>query len=62
MKIIDESYSTFVNAEIISLKSYKQSRKRLSFSFRDGKDNQDVFAFVSLKNENLNDENGLRIL
>lgn len=64
MKIIDENYSTFLNEEILSLPSYNESTKKLSFSFRDGKENQDVFAYASLKKDDVQGfkGHGVRIL
>ena len=49
MKIIDSNYCDFPNAQILGLPSYIEASKRLSFSFRDGEPNQDIFAYASLK-------------
>lgn len=62
MKIVDESYCSFANEEILSLDSYLESSKRMSFSFRDGKDNQRIFAYASLKKDEINGKIGCRIL
>ena len=62
MKIVDEPYCSFANEEILSLDSYLESSKRMSFSFRDGKDNQRIFAYASLKKDEINGKIGCRIL
>lgn len=49
MKIVDSNYSDFLNVSILELPSYLESSKRLSFSFRDGESNQEIFAYASLK-------------
>lgn len=49
MKIVDSNYCNFLNVSILELPSYLESSKRLSFSFRDGEANQEIFAYASLK-------------
>lgn len=44
MKITDSSFNDFLNERILSLPSYLDSSKRMSFSFRDGKENQNFFC------------------
>ena len=62
MEIIGNSYLDFSTDEILTLKSYQEASKQMSFSFRD-ENNQHVFACVSLKKESLEkDGKGLRIL
>lgn len=62
MKITDSSFNDFLNERILSLPSYLDSSKRMSFSFRDGKENQNIFAYASLKDEAINGKKGCRIL
>ena len=62
MKIVDSSYNDFPNEQVLSLDSYVDSSKRMSFSFRDGKDNQSIFAYASLKKEIIDGKAGCRIL
>lgn len=62
MRIVDSSYNDFPNGQVLSLESYADSSKRMSFSFRDGKENQSIFAYASLKKEEINGKRGCRIL
>ena len=62
MNIVDCSYHEFPNEQILSLVSYYKSSKRMSFSFRDGKENQQIFAYASLKKDKINGKVGCRIL
>lgn len=64
MDIIDENYDTFLNKEILLLSSYDESTKSLSFSFRYGRESQNVFAYVSLKIDDITGQkgHGIRIL
>lgn len=62
MKIVESSYNDFLNAQVLSLGSYSDSSKRMSFSFRDGEENQSIFAYASLKKEEINGWTGCRIL
>ena len=59
MKITDSSFNVFLNERILSLPSYLDSSKRMSFSFRDGKENQNIFAYASLKDEAINGQKGV---
>lgn len=62
MIIIDSSYYEFPNDQVLLLDSYAKSSKRMSFTFRNGKDNQCIFAYASLKKDTINGEVGCRIL
>lgn len=53
MTIVESTYHEFPNAEILDLRSYKTALKHMSFSLRDGEDNQEVFAYVSFMHENI---------
>lgn len=57
MQILVNSYDDFMNKSILSLRSYLNASKQLSFSFRKktekGKEPQDTFAYCSLRENNL---------
>lgn len=53
MGIVENTYHEFPNAEILGLRSYNNALKHLSFSLRDGEDNQEIFAYVSFMYENI---------
>lgn len=53
MAIVKSTYHEFPNVEILNLISYSTSLKHLSFSLRNGEDNQKIFAYVSFIHENI---------
>lgn len=55
MKIIEENYNDYIDDQVLSIPSYDDASKVLSFTLRNNETNR-ILAYASLKHENLDDE------